>query len=96
MFAIKTRKKKKQKKKKTKQKKLKFSVNLLYITGIKRTLLCITFIKLLVLLRCKKKKKNMTRFFFLPLYRYLVFDKLNSVINIKHRIYKKKLMQLQA
>jgi len=82
----------KSKKKKT----LNFSVNLLYITGIKRILLCITFVKLLILLRCKKKRKNLTMLLFVPLYRYLVFDKKNAVIDIKHKIYRRKLMQSQA
>ena len=96
MFSIKTRKKKKLKKKKTKKKKLKFTINLLYINGVKRILLCITFVKLLMLLRCKKKRKNLNMLFFVPLYRYLVFDKKNAVIDIKHKIYKKKLMQSQS
>ena len=96
MFSVKTRKKKKKKLKNLKKKKLNFSVNLLYITGIKRILLCITFIKLLMLLKCKKKRKNLTMLLFIPLYRYLVFDKKNAVINIKHKIYRRKLMQSQA
>ena len=49
-----------------------------------------------MLLRCKRKEKCLTLFFFLPLYKYLVNDKKNQVLNIKYKLYKKKLMQSQS
>lgn len=91
MFSAKTRKIKQKKKEKKKQ-----NVKLVFITGIKRVLLCINFIKYVILLRCKRKKKNMSLALFNPLFHYLTQDKVNSVIKVKYRIYKHKLMQLQS
>lgn len=89
MFNAKTRKIKSKKKKK-------FNLNLVFIKGIKRTLLCINIIKYIILLNLKKKKKNLNYNFLNPLYYFLMQDKVNLVIKIKYRIYKHKLMQLQA
>jgi hypothetical protein len=89
MFTAKTRKIKKKKKKK-------FNLNLIFITGLKRTLLCINIIKYLILMNLKRRKKNLSFFFLQPLFNYLMTDKVNSVIKIKYKIYKHKLMQLQS
>ena len=67
-----------------------------FITGKKRFLLCINFIKYLVLLYCKRKKKNINYKFFLPLSNYLINDKGSLVSKVKYKIYKKKLIQMQS
>jgi hypothetical protein len=95
MFGVKTRKKKTKKKKNVK-KKQSYSINLLFLTGIKIILFCINFIKYVTLLQCKKKKKNLKLDLFRQLYLYLIYDKSNSVTKIKFQIYKHKLMQLQS
>lgn len=89
MFTAKTRKV-------TKKKKKKFNLNLLFITGLKRTLLCINIIKYVILMNLRRKKKNLTFSYLQPLFVYLMQDKVNSVIKIKYKIYKHKLMQLQS
>lgn len=89
MFTAKTRKIVKKKKKK-------FNLNLLFITGLKRTLLCINIIKYIVLMNLKRRKKNISFLFLSPLFQYLMSDKVNSVVKIKYKIYKHKLMQLQS
>ena len=89
MFTAKTRKIKKKKKKK-------FNLNLLFIVGLKRTLLCINIIKYVILMGLRRKKKNLSFNYLQPLFSYLMQDKVNSVIKIKYKIYKHKLMQLQS
>jgi hypothetical protein len=89
MFTAKTRKI-------TKKKKKKFNLNLLFITGLKRTLLCINIIKYVILMNLRRRKKNLNFLFLQPLFLYLMHDKVNSVIKIKYKIYKHKLMQLQS
>jgi hypothetical protein len=89
MFTAKTRKIKKKKKKK-------FNLNLLFITGLKRTLLCINIIKYIILMNLRRRKKNLSYSYLQPLFNYLMHDKVNSVIKIKYKIYKHKLMQLQS
>ena len=89
MFTPKTRKIKKKKKKK-------FNINLLFITGLKRTLLCINILKYIILMNLRRKQKNISFAYLQPLFSYLMQDKLNSVIKIKYKIYKHKLMQLQS
>jgi len=89
MFTAKTRKIKKKKKKK-------FNLNLLFIVGLKRTLLCINIIKYVILMGLRRKKKNISFNYLQPLFSYLMQDKVNSVIKIKYKIYKHKLMQLQS
>ena len=89
MFSTKTRKIIKKKKKK-------FNLNLLFITGLKRTLLCINILKYLILMNVKKRKKNVNYSLLNPLYQFIVNDKSNSVIKLKYKIYKHKLMQLQS
>ena len=44
----------------------------------------------------RRKKKNLSFAYLQPLFSYLMQDKLNSVIKIKYKIYKHKLMQLQS
>ena len=88
MFTAKTRKIKKKKKK--------FNLNLLFITGLKRTLLCINIIKYIILMNLRRRKKNLSYTYLQPLFNYLMHDKVNSVIKIKYKIYKHKLMQLQS
>lgn len=89
MFTTKTRKSSKKKKKN-------YNLNLLFITGIKRTLLCINIIKYLILMNVHRRKKNLTYSMFTPLYQFITTDKSNSVIKLKYKIYKHKLMQLQS
>ena len=96
MFANKIRKKKIKKVKKNKKKQKQQPLKLLFITGIKRTLLCINFLKYIILLRSKRKKKNLTLSLFSPLFNYITEDKNNAVLRVKYRIYKHKLMQLQS
>ncbi len=91
MYSPKTRKIKQKKKKQTKK-----NINLVFVTGIRRVLLCINFIKYVILLRCKRKKKNMSLSLYNPLFYYLTQDKMNSVIKVKYKIYQHKLMQLQG
>ena len=81
--------------KKLKKKKQQLS-KLVFIVGVKRLVLCMNFIKYIILLNCRRKKKNMTHNLFTPLYNYIVYDKNNLVIKVKYRIYKQKLMQLQT
>jgi hypothetical protein len=89
MFSAKTRKISKKKKKK-------FNLNLVFITGIKRTILCINIIKYVILLNLRRKKKNINYEFLQPLFQYIIQDKVNLVIKLKYKIYKHKLMQLQS
>ena len=70
--------------------------NLVFIRGIKRIILCINFIKYNILLNCKRKKKNVTLDLFNPLYSFIIEDKNNFGIKVKHRIYRQKLMKLQS
>ena len=81
--------------KKIKKKKIQLS-KLVFIVGVKRLVLCMNLIKYIILLNCRRKKKNMTYSLFTPLYNYIVYDKNNLVIKVKYRIYKQKLMQLQT
>jgi hypothetical protein len=89
MFTAKTRKIIKKKKKK-------FNLNLIFITGIKRTLLCINIIKYIILLNLRRKKKNLNYDYLQPLFQYIIQDKVNLVVKVKYKIYKHKLMQLQS
>jgi hypothetical protein len=89
MFTAKTRKIKKNKIKN-------FNLNLLFITGLKRTILCINIIKYVILLNLKRKKKNLSFQYLYPIFQYLMNDKINPVIKVKYKIYKHKLMQLQS
>jgi hypothetical protein len=87
MFSNKTRKLKKKKQKMTK---------LIFIRGIKRIILCINFIKYIILLTCKKKKKNMLIKLFSPLFNYITNDKTSLVLKVKYRIYRQKLIKMQS
>lgn len=89
MFTAKTRKIKKNKKKN-------FNLNLLFITGLKRTILCINILKYVILMNLKRKKKNLSFQYLYPIFQYIMNDKVNSVIKVKYKIYKHKLMQLQS
>ena len=87
MFSVKTRKKI-GKNKKT-------SINYLFIQGLKRLLLCINLIKYTILMNVRRKNKNINYKLFNPLYQFLTTDKSNSVIKLKYKIYKQKLMGMQ-
>lgn len=80
--------------KKLKKKKRSFT-KINFVFSNKRLLLTINFIKYMILLNCKRKKKKMQYNIFLPLYDYLINDKNNSILKIKYRIYKLKLVQMQ-
>lgn len=69
---------------------------LLFIRGVKRTLLCINVLKFLILLKIQRKRKNINTKLFNPIFNYLTEDKKNLAISVKHKIYKQKLMQLQS
>lgn len=69
---------------------------LLFIRGVKRTLLCINILKFLILLKIQRKRKNINTKLFNPIFNYLTEDKKNLAISVKHKIYKQKLMQLQS
>ena len=86
MFRYKVKKFKKSKKIKDK---------LEFITGVKRTILCINYIKYLILLYCKRRSKNMTYKLFLPLSNYIMQDKGSMVTKIKYKVYRKKLVNMQ-
>jgi len=92
MFSVKTRKLKKKTGKNSKIQ----PISLIFVTGIKRILLCMNFIKYVILLKSRRKNKNMTIKLFNPLFQYLTEDHTNSVIKVKYQIYKHKLMQLQS
>lgn len=87
MFSFKVRKMKKKKKTLT---------NLIFITGNKRIILSINFLKYVILLHTKKKEKNMNTNYFLPLGDFLSKDKNNMVVKIKYKIYKKKLAKMRV
>lgn len=87
MFSHKSRHLRKKKKKFTK---------LIFISGKKKIILCMNFIKCLILLNCKRKKKNMTYKIFLPLFNHLVDDKTSLILKIKYKIYRQKLIQMQS
>lgn len=78
-----------------KKKKQKVS-NLTFITGIKRVVLCINILKFLIILNIRRKRKNVTPQMFNPIFNYISLDKTNLAIEVKHKIYKQKLMQLQT
>ena len=78
--------------KKIKKKKIS---TLIFITDYKRVILCINFLKYMILLNCKRRKKNMNMERFNPLYNFIVEDRKNLLIKIKYRIYRQKLMKLQ-
>lgn len=67
-----------------------------FIRGIKRSLCCINFLKYLILLNCQRKKKKMIYNLFAPLMDYLSNDKNSMVVKVKYKIYRQKLVQLQA
>ena len=86
MFRFKSKKFKKNKK----------IVNQLYfIKGKQRFILCINYIKYLILLYCKRKNKNMTFNLFLPLSNYLIYEKNSMVSKVKYKVYKEKLKKTE-
>jgi len=78
------------------KKKKQYSTKLIFVTNQKRLLLAINFLKCLILLNVKRRKKNLTTNLFNPLYNYITIDKNNLVEKVKYRIYRQKLMQLQG
>lgn len=78
-----------------KKKKQKVS-NLIFITGIKRVILCINILKFLIILKIRRKQKNINTRMFTPIFNYLSLDRNSLAIQIKYKIYKQKLMQLQS
>lgn len=89
MFSAKTRKTKKNKKQIN-------TIGLVFITGLKRSLFCLSLLKYVILLQLKRKKKNLTFDYLTPVFNYLMHDRQNSVISLKYKIYKHKLMQMKA
>lgn len=77
------------------KKKKQYSTKLIFVTNQKRLLLAINFLKCLILLNVKRRKKNLTTNLFNPLFNYITVDKNNLVEKVKYRIYRQKLMQLQ-
>ena len=86
MFSFKVKKMKKKKK---------ILTNLIFITGNKRLILTINFLKYVILLHTKKKERNMNSSYFLPLGDFLSRDKDGMVVKIKYKIYKKKLAKMR-
>jgi len=78
------------------KKKKKILTNLIFITGNKRLVLSINFLKYVILLHTKKKEKNMNTNYFLPLGDFLSKDKNSMVVKIKYKIYKKKLAKMRV
>lgn len=89
MFSAKTRKTKKNKKKIN-------TIGLVFITGLKRSLFCLSLIKYVLLLQLRRKKKNLTFDYLTPVFNYLMHDRQNPIISLKYKIYKHKLMQMKA
>lgn len=83
-------------KSKTLRKKKQQLTKIIFISGKKKIILCMNFIKCLILLNCKRKKKKMNYKLFLPLFDYLTNDKTSLVLKIKYKIYRQKLIQMQA
>lgn len=83
------------KSKKFKKKKKSLS-KIIFTFSNKRLLLTMNFIKYMILLNCKRKQKKMEFSLFLPLYDYIINDKINSILKIKYKIYRLKLVQMQA
>ena len=77
------------------KKKKKILTNLIFITGNKRLLLAINFLKYIILLSVKKNGNNMIPDYFLPLGNFLSKDRDSVLIKIKYRIYKKKLAKMR-
>lgn len=77
------------------KKKKKILTKLIFITGNKRLLLAINFLKYIMLLSVKKKKKNMIPEYFLPLGNFLSKDRDSMLMKIKYKIYKKKLAKMR-
>ena len=69
--------------------------NLYFITGKQRFILCINYIKYLILLYCKRKNKNISYNLFLPLSNYLIYEKTSLVNKIKFKVYKEKLKKTE-
>lgn len=67
-----------------------------FVLSNKRLLLTMNFIKYMILLNCKRKKKKMQFNLFSPLYEFLINDKINSILKIKYKIYRLKLIQMQG
>ena len=76
-------------------KKKKYLTKTVFLFKKKRILYCINILKNLILLYCRRKKKNITNQLFYPLYNYLVQDKFSLVHKVKYRIYKQKLAKMQ-
>ena len=81
--------------KKLKKKKQQLS-NIVFLEPTKRPLLCINFIKYLILLNVQRKKKNIKTELFKPLSEFIIENKVSIVTKVKYKIYKQKLMQLQV
>lgn len=68
--------------------------NLIFITGIKRILLALNFIKILIVSR-QNKRKNHNYKMFTPVYHFIVKNKKSNVEHLKLKIYKLKLLKMQ-
>ena len=71
-------------------------IKLKFVTELKRIPLCINFIKYTILLNSKRKKKNMTLTLFNPLTEFIIQNKISLITKVKYKLYRQKLMQLQA
>ena len=89
MFSAKKRKNKKNKKKIN-------TIGLVFITGLKRSLYCLSLLKYVILLQLRRKKKNLNFDYLFPVFSYLMYDRQNPVISLKYKIYKHKLMQMKS
>ena len=67
------------------------SLNLKYISGVKRLLLCLNFLKYVILLSVSRKKKNLSYKLWDPLLKYITNEKDNLPLTLKHKVYRYKL-----
>ena len=58
--------------------------------------MCINIIKYLILIKKKRKKKNLNITYLNPLYSYIVNNKNTNVDKIKYKIYRHKLIKLKS
>lgn len=83
------------KSKKFKKKKKWFS-KINFVLAPKRALLTLNFVKYMILLNCKRGKKKMQFQLFTPLYEFIINEKINSILKIKYKVYRLKMIQMQA
>ena len=69
------------------------SLNLKHISGVKRLLLCLNFLKFVIMLSISRKRKNLSYGLWDPLLKYITNEKDNLPLTLKYKIYRYKLSQ---